>query len=90
MKKVVHFVRNPDDYILVGKSAHIRTTVDHPGELDFRLQNMRFSLDYSIDTSAVTEVDEYGFETKNTIYIAVSLEEAKILNWKFWEQHRVS
>lgn len=89
MKQVVHFVRNPDDYVVLGSSAYIRTTADHPGSLDGRIENMRTDYIYSITTSKVVSVDEHGFETNNTMYIAVTWDEAINLHEKFWEQNNV-
>ena len=89
MKQVVHFVRSPDDCIVVGSSAYIRTTADHPGELEYRMENMQTLYGYVITTSKVLSVDDYGFETNNTMYLAVTWEEAINLNQKFREENDV-
>ena len=61
-KQTVHYIPHVLDDIRKGRSALVMKVLDHPSDL---VSNTK-----AIHTSDVVEINDYGFETQNTIYKA--------------------
>lgn len=87
MKQIVHYIPHKNDSIVLGHRAFITTVVDHPGAFTGYVTNMMFDGNRQVITTDVVNVCEKGFETRNTMYVPVTLDEGVALHASFLDEH---